>query len=88
VLSKGTDDDVALVKVLQDEVQALKSRCNILEKTVKDLQSICDTHERSLDSFRKAIVRHLGSRGTLDLNLQGEELEVMTSLVIASDSIE
>jgi hypothetical protein len=37
LLAKGTDNDITLVKGLKDEVHALKSRCDMLKKTVKDL---------------------------------------------------
>ena len=82
--AKGTDardDDITVVKGLKNEVQALNHRCNMLEKTVKDLQSICDTHQRYLESFRKEIVNIHNVRGELDLSYQGEEFEVMRSEV-------
>jgi hypothetical protein len=41
LLTKCVDDDIDLVKGLKNEVQALKSRCNMLEKNVKALLSIC-----------------------------------------------
>jgi hypothetical protein len=77
LFSKGTDTDVALVEILKNEVQALKSRCNMLENTVKDLKSICDTHEGWLETLRRETVKLLRDEGTLDLSLQGEELELM-----------
>jgi hypothetical protein len=43
LLAKGTDDNITLVKGLKDEVNALKSRYDVLKKTVKDLQSISYT---------------------------------------------
>jgi hypothetical protein len=58
LLTKCVDDDIDLVKGLKDEVQALKSRCNTLEKNVKALLSICNTHRQSLDSFWLDIVNH------------------------------
>jgi len=72
-----TDDDTALVEGLKNEVQALKSRCDILKKTVKDLQSICDMHQRTLETFRQNIIDLYRHQGTLDLSYQGEEFEVM-----------
>jgi len=72
-----TDDDTALVKGLKNEVQALKSRCDILEKTVKNLQSICDMHQRALETFQQNIIDLYRHQGMLDLSYQGEEFEVM-----------
>ena len=74
-LTKGTYDDVALVKGLKNDVPALIYRCNMLEKAIKDLQSICKTHERSLETFRQYTVNRHGHQGTLDLSYQGEEFE-------------
>ena len=48
---KGTNDDIALVEALKNEVQNLKSRCNMLKKTIKALESICKIHERYLKTF-------------------------------------
>jgi hypothetical protein len=76
LLTKCVDDDIDLVKGLKDEVQALKSRCDTLERNVKALLSICDTHTQSLDSFRLHIVNHRIKQGTLNLSYQGEELEL------------
>jgi hypothetical protein len=66
-----------LVEGLEIEIQALKRRCNILEKTAKDLQSICDTHQRTPETFRQQIVNLNSFRGTLDLGYQGEDFEAM-----------
>jgi predicted nucleic acid-binding Zn-ribbon protein len=79
LLAKGTyaRDDITLVEGLENEVQALKSRCNTLEKTVKDLQSICDTNQRYIETFRQQIIGIQRDLGTLDSSYQGEEFEVM-----------
>lgn len=81
LLAKGTDarDIITLVNDLKNEVQTLKMRCNTLEKAVEDLQSICDTHQTSLESFRQEIVKMQYNQGTLDLSYEGEELELMQS---------
>jgi hypothetical protein len=71
-------DDITLVEGLKDEVQALKSRCSMLEKNVKDLQSVCDTHQRTLEMVRQHIVNLHRHQGTLDMSYQGEEFEVMS----------
>jgi hypothetical protein len=39
-LPKDTDNDITLVESLKNDVQSLKSRCDMLEKTVKDLKSM------------------------------------------------
>ena len=59
------------------EVQALRGRCNMLKKAVKDLQSICDMHQRMLDTFRQHIVNIHMHQGMLDLSYQGEEFKAM-----------
>jgi len=59
------------------EVQALRGRCNMLEKAVKDLQSICNMHQRMLETFQQHIVNIHMYQGTLDLSYQGEEFEAM-----------
>jgi archaellum component FlaC len=76
LLTKCIDDDIPLVKGLKNEVQALKSRCNKLKKSVKDLQSICDMHRRSLETYQMHVVHLEDYQGTLDLSYQGEELEL------------
>jgi archaellum component FlaC len=72
LLTKGIDDDIALVKGLKDEVQALKSRCNMLEKNVKNLLSICNTYGQSVETYQMKAINHLRQQGTLDLSYQGE----------------
>jgi predicted nucleic acid-binding Zn-ribbon protein len=77
LLAKGAYDDTMLVEDLKNEVQALKGRCNMLEKSLKDLQSICDTHQRTLETFRQHIVNLHRHQGTLDLSYKGEDFEAM-----------
>ena len=76
-LAKDIDVDITLVEGIKTEVQALKSRCDSLEKIVRDLQSICDTHERTLETYQQHIISLEKSQGTLNLSYQGEEFEVM-----------
>jgi hypothetical protein len=71
-----TEGDITLVEELKNEVEALKLRCNTLEKTVDGLQSRCNTHEKYIEAIRKEIVKINKDQGTLDLNYQGEEFEV------------
>ena len=78
LLTKCVDGVIALVKGLKDEVQALKSRCDTLEKSIKDLQSICDMHSRSIETYRMHVVRLEEQQGTLNLSYQGEEFELMS----------
>ena len=41
------------------------------------MQSMCDTHQSSLESFRQHIVKLEKQGGTLDLAYQGEQFELM-----------
>jgi hypothetical protein len=78
-LVEGTDakNDTTPVKSLENEVRGLKARCNMLEKTVRDLQSICNTHHNYIEAFRKEIISIQSHQGTLNLSYQGENFEVM-----------
>jgi hypothetical protein len=73
LLTKCIDDNIALGKSLENEVQALRSRFDKLEKSVKDLQSTCDMHRRSLETFCMCIVHLEGHQGMLR-----EEFELMS----------
>jgi len=77
MLAKGTYDNITEVECLKNMVQALKSRCNMLEKTVRDLQSVCEMNQKSLKTFWQHIINLHAYQGTLDSNYQGEEFEVM-----------
>jgi hypothetical protein len=57
-LVEGTDakNDITPVESLEIEVRALKARCNMLEKTVRDLQSMWNTHQNYIEAFRKEII--------------------------------
>jgi hypothetical protein len=79
MLAKGTHNDIAEVEGLKDAVKALKSKCDMLEKTVSDLQSVCETHQKSLETFRQHIINLHANRGTLDLSYQGEVFEATMS---------
>jgi hypothetical protein len=70
------DDDITVVIGLKNAVQDLKSRCNMLEKEVRNLQSICETHENSLETFREYVINLRLHQGTLDLSYEGEKFEV------------
>ena len=77
LLIKGTCNDINLVEGLKNDVQVLKDKYNALEKAVKDLQSICNTLQRALETYRQHIVSH-EHQETLNLSYQGEEFEVMS----------
>lgn len=75
---KGAEDgDVTLVEDLKIEVQALKTRCEGLEKAIKEMRSMRDTHERTLEAFRQQILEVQRHQGTLDLTYEGEVFEAM-----------
>lgn len=75
LLAKGKNNDITIVKGLENELLALRSRCDMLEKTVKDLQSICDTHQGAFETFRQHIVGLYNHQGMLDSSYQGEVFE-------------
>ena len=76
LLAKGADGDLSLVEDLKNEVQALKGRCDMLEKSVKDLQSICNTHQSTLETWQKYIVDLQNYLGVFDPSYRGEQFEV------------
>lgn len=49
----------------------------MLENAVKALKSLCETHQRTLESHRKQIVGFQWEQGSLDSTYQGEEFELM-----------
>jgi hypothetical protein len=49
----------------------------MLEKTVGVLQTICDTHQRALETLRQHIVASQHKQGILDSSYNGEEYELM-----------
>ena len=65
------------VESLENEMQALKIRCNMLERTVKELQSICDTHQRTLESHRQYIIKLQEHHGTLEYSYEGVDFGAM-----------
>jgi hypothetical protein len=86
---EGTEaeGDIAPAEEPKNDAEALKIRCSALEKTVKKLESVCNTHERLLEAYRQEIINIRKDQGALDLSYQGEEFELMGSKV-ASDTIE
>jgi hypothetical protein len=79
MLAKGTRDDITEVEDLKDAVKALKFKCDMLEKTVSNLQSVCETHQKSLETFRQHIINLHANQGTLDSSYQGEMFEATMS---------
>jgi hypothetical protein len=75
------------LKNVKNDVETLKIRCNALEKAVKKLESVADTHERLLEAYRQEITRIHRDQGVLDLTYAGEKLELMGSNV-TSDTVE
>jgi hypothetical protein len=45
----------------------------MLEKTVKDLKSICNTHENTLETWQKHIVTLQKRAGVFDPSYEGEQ---------------
>ena len=75
------------LKNVKNDVETLKIRCNALEKAVKKLESVADTHERLLEAYRQEITRIHRDQGVLDLTYEREKLELMGSNV-TSDTVE
>jgi hypothetical protein len=71
----SNDNDITEVEGLKNEVNALKIKCDMLEKTVSNLQSVCGTHQKTLEAFRQQIINLHVNQGTLDLSYQGELFE-------------
>jgi len=65
------------VKGLKNVVQVLKTRCDMLEKTTKDPQSICNTYQRTLETLRQQIITLHGQQGMLNLSYLGEQFEAI-----------
>jgi hypothetical protein len=76
-LTKGTGNNIAMVEGLKNEVLAMKSRCDMLEKTVEKLESLCDMQQRTLETFRQNIIGLQAHLGLLNLNYRGEVFELM-----------
>jgi len=61
---------------LESEVETLKSRCEALERTIREMKSGCDTHESLIESHRVHIVGIQKHLGTLNMSYEGERLEL------------
>jgi chromosome segregation ATPase len=62
-----------LVKGYKKEVQLLKGRCSALERTVEDLKSSRDSHQRMIESYRQEVIQLKVLQGTLNTDFQGEK---------------
>jgi len=74
LLVEDTDDNINLKH--DSEIQALKDRCAMLEKTVMDLQSIVNTYKNTLEAWRQHIVNILNHLGMFDSGWGGEQFQV------------
>jgi hypothetical protein len=74
-LGTGTEDDI--IKINKNEFDALKTKCDTLEKAVKVLQTICEAHGRTLESWRRHILINQQNQGDVDPTWNGEEFELM-----------
>ena len=78
LLSKGTGDNITLrYEALKATCDKLKDTVIELQKSVKILQSTCETHERTLEMLRKQIAGFQLDQNSLDLRYQGEQFELM-----------
>jgi cell division protein FtsB len=66
-------DIAELVKEYKKEVQLLKGRCTALERTVEDLKSSRDSHQRMIESYRREVIQHKVLQGTLNTDFQGKQ---------------
>jgi chromosome segregation ATPase len=73
---QGADNDEA-IKDIKMELEAQKMRCDGHERMIKDLQSICDTHENTLEMLRQQIVELHRSNGTLNATYYGETYDIV-----------
>lgn len=67
----------ATIDGLRKVIQALKRRCDRLERTIGDLVLRCNTHERLLNEYRLEIVGYKDHKGTLNTDYQGEKFDLM-----------
>ena len=65
-----------MVEGLKNEVHAVKTRCDVLEKTVEKLESLCEFQQRNLETFRQNLIGLQKHLGLLDLNYEGEAFEL------------
>ncbi|KAI9428852.1 hypothetical protein H4582DRAFT_2066352 [Lactarius indigo] len=71
------EDNNSVVRDLEKEVQALKSRCEGQDKMIEDLKSRCETHERVLEMLRQEIVQLHDGQKTLNTMYDGKSYDLM-----------
>jgi hypothetical protein len=49
----------------------------MLERTISQLVSKCNTHERCLESYRQHLVKTQAHQGTLDTSYLGENFDLI-----------
>ena len=76
--AQGTDNN-AIIEVLRESIKTLERRCNELERSIEDIQSRYNTHERLLDVYREEILVIKFGQGTLETDYQGEKFDLMES---------
>jgi uncharacterized protein YlxP (DUF503 family) len=62
---------------LKRNVQALKNKCDTLERTIQDLQSRFNMHESALEGYRMQVVGILNVHGALDTSYEGEKFDLI-----------
>jgi len=79
-----TGSNITVVQGLENEVQALKLKSDMLEntvnelqKTVKGLETIIGMHQSLIEALRQHTVNFKYREETLDRGYQGEEYELM-----------
>jgi hypothetical protein len=73
----NNDIEKSTLKMLINEVQTLKTRCDMLEKRVEDLEGRCESHEALLERDRLEILKAHASRGPIDTEYNGERFDLM-----------
>ncbi|KAI9432455.1 hypothetical protein H4582DRAFT_2061796 [Lactarius indigo] len=71
------EDNNSVVRDLEKEVQALKSRCEGQDKMIEDLKLRCETHERVLEMLRQEIVQLHDGQKTLNTMYDGKSYDLM-----------
>jgi len=81
---KGADRNITQLESLNNEVQTLagkfdmlKNTVDALQKAVNDLKIVCNTHQSALESWRHYILISQQNQGSLDSRYQEESLELM-----------
>lgn len=72
---QATDNDIA-VEGLKKEVQALKDKCNMLERTIQNLQTRFSMHEIAVEGYRQEVLRLLNAHGALDTSYGGDSFDL------------